>query len=48
MKSETNSKKAYKKPEIKAWGTIMDLTKTGKTHAGGDGKIGSIPWSKGQ
>lgn len=47
MKNESQVKKAYAKPEIKSWGTIMDLTKTGQTHSGGDGKIGSITWSLG-
>lgn len=36
-------KKVYKKPEIKVWGSVKDLTKTGLTHPGGDGKIGSVP-----
>lgn len=34
-------KKDYHKPEIKAWGTVADLTATGLTHPGSDAKSGS-------
>jgi len=36
-------KKVYQKPELKKWGTVADLTKTGLTYNGGDAKIGSRP-----
>lgn len=35
-------KKAYKAPELKTWGTVADLTLTGKTNEGGDAKTGSV------
>lgn len=41
-------KKPYRKPELKKWGTVADLTKTGLSTEGGDAKSGSIPYSKGQ
>jgi hypothetical protein len=34
-------KKDYNKPEIKAWGTVADLTATGMTRPGNDAKAGS-------
>ena len=34
-------KKDYHKPEIKAWGTVADLTATGMTNPGNDAKSGS-------
>jgi len=34
-------KKEYCKPEIKAWGTVADLTATGRTNPGNDAKSGS-------
>jgi hypothetical protein len=40
-------KKVYQKPEIKAWGTVADLTATGLTHPGDDAKQGSAA-SQGQ
>jgi len=40
-------KKDYHKPEIKAWGTVADLTATGLTHPGDDAKQGSAA-SQGQ
>ena len=46
--NENQPKKVYTSPVIKQWGTIADLTRTGQTYSGGDGKTGSIPWSKGQ
>jgi hypothetical protein len=36
-------KKAYTPPKLKKWGTVADLTKTGMTTAGADGKGGSAP-----
>ncbi len=36
------SKKAYTSPELKKWGTVADLTQTGKTNEGGDQKNGSV------
>lgn len=38
---EDEMKKDYHKPEIKAWGTVADLTATGLTHPGSDAKSGS-------
>jgi len=35
------AKKDYQKPEIKAWGTVADLTATGMTKPGNDAKSGS-------
>ncbi len=40
-------KKAYTSPELREWGTIKDLTQTGKTREGGDAKTGSILHSSG-
>lgn len=34
-------KKQYQKPQLKEWGTIADLTATGKTMPGSDAKSGS-------
>jgi hypothetical protein len=34
-------KKSYTTPKLKKWGTVADLTQTGKTHEGGDAKTGS-------
>jgi hypothetical protein len=35
------NKKPYTSPELKKWGTVADLTQTGMTNPGGDGKGGS-------
>lgn len=35
-------KKEYTAPELKTWGTVADLTQTGKTNEGGDAKTGSV------
>lgn len=35
------NKKQYRKPEVQDWGTVTDLTATGQTHPGADGKAGS-------
>lgn len=40
-------KKAYTPPKLKKWGTVADLTKTGRTNPGADGKGGSAA-SQGQ
>lgn len=40
-------KKAYTPPELKKWGKVADLTKTGQTMPGADGKGGSAA-SQGQ
>ena len=40
-------KKDYHKPEIKAWGTVADLTATGLTNPGNDAKSGSVLHSMG-
>ncbi|MEW6636305.1 MAG: lasso RiPP family leader peptide-containing protein [Actinomycetota bacterium] len=34
-------KKAYTPPELKKWGTVADLTQTGRTRPGADAKGGS-------
>jgi hypothetical protein len=36
-------KKDYTTPEIQDWGTVTDVTETGLTNPGGDGKSGSRP-----
>ena len=38
----SKEKKTYEKPTLKTWGTIADLTKTGKTNPGSDDKMGSV------
>ena len=37
------TKKLYRSPQLKEWGTVSDLTGTGLTHSGGDLKGGSVP-----
>lgn len=32
----------YTKPELQVWGKIEELTLTGQTQPGGDGKEGSV------
>jgi hypothetical protein len=39
------TKKPYTSPELKKWGTVADLTQTGKTTEGNDAKTGSSPSS---
>jgi hypothetical protein len=34
-------KKVYASPSLKKWGKVADLTQTGQTNPGGDGKQGS-------
>lgn len=34
-------KKSYTPPKLRRWGTVADLTQTGKTTPGADGKGGS-------
>ena len=41
MKKVSQARKVYVAPTIKRWGTVADLTKTGQTNPGGDGKGGS-------
>ena len=48
MSDAQKVKKAYFSPKLVKWGTVADLTKTGLTHEGDDGKIGSILHSKGR
>ena len=36
------TKKLYRSPQLKEWGTVSDLTGTGNTHPGGDLKGGSV------
>lgn len=38
---EAMEKKAYTPPKLNKWGTVADLTKTGNTMPGTDGKGGS-------
>ncbi len=40
-------KKAYTSPELKALGSVADLTRTGLSQDGGDAKRGSITHSEG-
>jgi hypothetical protein len=40
-------KKTYSEPDVTDFGTVTDLTETGLTNPGGDGKQGSSP-SQGQ
>ena len=40
-------KKAYTPPKLNKWGTVADLTKTGQTMPGADGKGGSSASSGG-
>ena len=47
QKSGSIGKKPYVAPRVKKWGTVEDLTKTGLTQQGDDGKIGSISISIG-
>lgn len=35
-------KRLYVRPELKVLGSVADLTRTGLTHPGGDGKSGSV------
>ena len=37
----------YQEPKLDAWGSVADLTETGLTNPGTDGKVGSRP-SEGQ
>jgi hypothetical protein len=37
----SGEKKDYTSPTLKTWGKVRDLTQTGRTHPGGDGKDGS-------
>ena len=38
-------KKAYTSPSLKKWGKVAELTQTGLTNPGEDGKSGSRPSS---
>jgi hypothetical protein len=40
-------KRLYVRPELKVLGSVADLTRTGGTNPGVDGKGGSVPQSKG-
>ena len=35
--------KEYSRPELRAWGSVTELTQTGQTNPGTDGKAGSRP-----
>ncbi len=39
--------KTYSTPALKKWGSVTDLTLTGGTSPGNDGKDGSVGHSKG-
>jgi hypothetical protein len=43
----STDKKGYTSPSLKTWGKVRDLTQTGLTNPGADGKAGSRP-SEGQ
>lgn len=47
MNDSTNAKKAYTAPQLADFGKVADLTQTGLTHPGSDGKGGSAA-SQGQ
>lgn len=32
----------YEEPKVEEWGSVTDLTQTGGTNPGGDGKSGSV------
>jgi hypothetical protein len=36
-----DEREQYQEPQIEEWGSVADLTQTGKTNPGGDGKDGS-------
>ncbi len=36
-------RKPYAAPTLKNWGKVAELTQTGQTNPGGDGKSGSRP-----
>jgi hypothetical protein len=38
---EQNTKKPYRQPTVEDWGTVIDLTATGRTREGPDLKGGS-------
>jgi hypothetical protein len=38
---QTSEKEPYRAPELEEWGSVADLTATGKTRAGSDAKGGS-------
>ena len=40
--TKRSNKKTYSAPTVKRWGSVADLTKTGLTRRGGDGKSGSV------
>jgi len=39
---DKKEKKAYNGPRLKKWGTVADLTRTGRPQTGGDAKSGSV------
>lgn len=40
---DTEQREDYNEPEIETWGSVTDLTETGLTNPGDDGKAGSRP-----
>lgn len=42
MGTHATEKAPYIRPELTIWGKVEDLTLTGQTQPGGDGKDGSV------
>ena len=40
---QTATKKPYVQPQLKLWGTVTDLTQTGRRTGGRDAKGGTVP-----
>ena len=40
-KKQTATKRTYRRPQLKVWGTVVQLTQTGLSYAGGDAKVGT-------
>ena len=40
--AEGGTRKIYRSPQLKEWGTVSDLTGVGKSHPGGDMRFGSV------
>lgn len=39
---QTPDKEPYRAPELQEWGSVADLTATGRTNPGDDAKNGSV------
>lgn len=48
MNEQSEQSEQYQEPQIEEWGSVADLTQTGQTQPGTDGKTGSITHSSGQ